>query len=198
MLNLSGAAVPATQVVEWKPRLTLPYIGCAAALSGALATFVLFSAAGLREMALVSALIAALAYWQLPSPKVAVDPRKDPDLPFVGDAAGEHESAARVYDARVYVAAAFFGQVAVWSAIVHFLLTLALTDVGDSANEALWAGSTVGGTAIALWIYWDRWLCITSFVGSLCSGWANVSILYVPIIAFFYATHRGILKFARR
>jgi hypothetical protein len=96
------------------------------------------------------------------------------------------------YDAWGYVHVAFFVQGALVAAWAAFGIAVA-THTQD-ASAALLGTAVFVGIASTLWIYADRWNCIEAFSSRFCSGVANLSLFYVPVIAFFYANYRGFRK----
>jgi hypothetical protein len=50
------------------------------------------------------------------------------------------------------------------------------------------------GAVLAWFVFRDRWRCIEAFSSRFCSGVANLSLLYVPLVALVYANARGIAK----
>jgi hypothetical protein len=146
--------------------------------------------------ALVLLVVAIIAYGTLPIRPDAGVP-SDPQGGGIGDAAGEHLSMpGGKYPATMYVGIAFFGQVAFVSSM--FASAAAFVGPGQLVRDLMVCLAILIGTGSTLWIYWDRWKCASMYCSPLCSGCANISILYVPIAAFFYANWRGILKFAGR
>jgi hypothetical protein len=115
----------------------------------------------------------------------------------VGDSGGEHLRMERSpYDAWVHVGIAFFAEVA----IVGVLLGLSLSRVpGLSATGDVVPGlAIVGAVGFTLWVYWDRWRCIEAYSSKYCSGCANVSYAYVPVLTFLYANYRAVRRLLGR
>lgn len=56
----------------------------------------------------------------------------------------------------------------------------------------------LGGAVLAWRVFRDRWRCIEAYASQFCSGLANLSVLYVPLIAFIYANVRGVAKWRER
>jgi hypothetical protein len=115
-----------------------------------------------------------------------------------GDAAGEHLSMVHGrYSAWVYVVLAFMLEMAVGT----FLIAAAFEALARALFPSLagWAFGVglAGGLALAIGVFWDRWRCTEAFASNYCAGCVNVSILYVPFIAFGYANSRGIPRLFR-
>ena len=115
-----------------------------------------------------------------------------------GDAAGEHLSMARGrYDAWTYVLFGFLLEVAVGTiAVAVAFEALAHRLFPSVADWALGVG-LVAGSAFAIGVFWDRWKCTEAFASNYCAGCVNISILYVPFIAFGYANYHGIPRLFR-
>src|SRR4030095_13229846 len=64
--------------------------------------------------------------------------------------------------------------------------------------EEIATGAAVAAFLLALLVFKDRWRCIEATASNYCSGVANFSILYVPIIVAGYALARGALKLRGR
>jgi hypothetical protein len=112
-----------------------------------------------------------------------------------GDRAGEHRQMRRGrFSAWVHVILAFLGQIAV----VYALLVSVLTTAGKSLQSGtlgflmLLTLAVAIGTAV--WTFWDRWRVNEAFSSRFCSGLANISILYVPIISYVYANYRAVQR----
>jgi len=115
-----------------------------------------------------------------------------------GDAAGEYAYMARGrFNAWVYVVFAFIGQAGFLGAIPGLITGYVAAVAGASASTAgtlsLVVGAAVGFTG-AYFTYRDRWKCIEAFSSRFCAGLMNISLLYVPAIAFVYANVRGVQK----
>lgn len=116
-----------------------------------------------------------------------------------GDRAGEYMNMERGrYDAWIYVVIAFLFQVG-WIGGILGLIINAMFGSSSSATRhddigvGLGIGFLVGGVA-AWFTFRDRWRCIEAFSSRWCSGVANLSLLYVPVVAFFYANTRAVGK----
>lgn len=119
-----------------------------------------------------------------------------------GDRAGEHLRMARGrYSAWTYVVIAFVMQMAAIGGLIGLLAVAigdGVSDDGDTVDAiGFAAGAVVGGVA-AFFAFRDRWRCIESFSSRFCSGVMNLSILYVPLVAFVYANVRWAQKLARK
>jgi uncharacterized membrane protein len=128
-----------------------------------------------------------------------------------GDRAGEHLTMQRgKWDAKAHVFLGFL-------IIVGFVgLVLLLT--GALILEPPWTKSwladrrwrealllkviTPAGFGVGLVTAWllfrDRWRCIERFASRYCSGLANLSMVYVPLIAAGYGVVRGFRKLRGR
>jgi hypothetical protein len=146
----------------------------------------------------IALLIAIIAYVLLPKsfrPAAGLAPPADPTAS--GDSGYEFIRMKRgKYDAWGYVHLAFFVQVAWVAAWAAF--GIAVATHAAEASSALLGTAVFVGIASTLWIYTDRWCCIEAFSSRFCSGMANLSLFYVPVIAFFYANYRGFKKLIGR
>ncbi len=115
-----------------------------------------------------------------------------------GDRAGEYMQMERGrYDAWIYVVIAFLMQVAAVGGITGGIASLIPSDRDTSHLVLLIVGGLTGGAA-AWFTFRDRWRCIEAFSSQFCSGVANLSLLYVPLVAFVYANVRGLRKLSGR
>ena len=115
--------------------------------------------------------------------------------PEYGDAAQENIRIKHgKYSAWLYVHAAFFAQIA----ILSLMVAMPLTHFGGAgmALSRAWGIATLASILFTLWVYFDRWRCIEAVASKSCSGVANLSLFYVPIIAAAYANYRGFRKLA--
>jgi hypothetical protein len=117
-----------------------------------------------------------------------------------GDRAGEYMHIERGrYDAWIYVVLAFLMQAGWIGGVVGLVLNAIFFSSstgrhhGDDFAVGLGIGFLVGGV-VAFFTFRDRWRCIEAFSSRWCSGVANLSLLYVPIVAFFYANARAVGK----
>ena len=112
--------------------------------------------------------------------------------PF-GDAGGEHTRMNRgQYDSMMYVIFAFVAQVVCSGILALSFITNILKISCDDTGS--WIVGVLAGAGIALLVFWDRWKCIEALSSQASCGIANISILYVPIVALMYANWRGIKK----
>ena len=88
---------------------------------------------------------------------------------------------------------AFVLEIVVLAAAPAYVLT-SLIPLGQVG----WGLAAAAGIAGAIWVFHGHWRCIEAFASRFCSGVANLSMLYVPIIAFFEANLRAIGKLRRR
>ena len=112
----------------------------------------------------------------------------------IGDSAGEHLWIEHgKYSAWTHVVIAFILEVIALGAAPAFALghMLRLGDIGIGIGGAV-------GLAGAIWVFNNRWRCIEAFSSKFCSGVMNLSLLYVPAVAFIYANARGLGKLRRR
>ncbi len=117
-----------------------------------------------------------------------------------GDGAGEYLRMERGrYGAWAHVAVGFLYQVGLIGSIVGFpaafIAALVTNDAGTIGLIAMISGGLFGAVG-AYFTFRDRWKCIEAFSSRFCIGLMNISILYVPLIAFVYANVRGIQKLA--
>lgn len=127
------------------------------------------------------------------------------DMP-IGDREGEHLHMERGrYDAWAYTVIAFVAQIAFLGATVGWLVgktvAWAVAGVADdpqTARTALLVAAGIVGLVGAWGTFRDRWRVNEAFASRFCSGLANLSMLYVPIVAFVYANVRAIGKLRGR
>jgi hypothetical protein len=140
----------------------------------------------------VAFLIATLAYGFLPK-----------NQPFgqavagIGDSQFESAGMKRgKYSAWMYVHFAFFAQ----AGLIALLLALGLAAAmhTEATSYTVLGIATFVAIAVTLWVYADRWRCIETFASRSCSGVMNLSIFYVPVLAFVYANIRGLKKLQGR
>ena len=117
---------------------------------------------------------------------------KKQDWDSVGDRAGEHFLMGHgKYSAWIHVVIAFVLEAIALGALpIALLVGLKLGDLGYLI------GLIIGGVG-AIWVFSNRWRCIEAFASKFCSGVMNLSILYVPFVAFVYANIRAIGKLRR-
>jgi hypothetical protein len=131
-------------------------------------------------------LLAIVGYWRLPT----ADSTQPAHRSRVGDSGGEHLRMERgKYDAWVHIGVAFFGQLGVVG--VSLALLLSLLPGASATSDVVLVIATLGAVASTLWVYSDRWLCIEAYSSKYCSGCANLSIAYVPLVALVYANYRA-------
>jgi hypothetical protein len=144
----------------------------------------------------IAFLIALIAYGLLPK-KNRFAAGAAPQAAGVGDPGYEYLRMKRgKYDAWVHVHIAFFVEavmVASFAAVV-----LAIIFHYEATSYTILGVATFVAIVTTLGIYVDRWSCIEAFSSRFCSGLANFSILYVPVIAFVYANIRGMKKLRGR
>jgi hypothetical protein len=114
----------------------------------------------------------------------------------IGDRAGEPRYLERGrYDAWIHVVIAFIYTGLLFGGTLGLLAGAGVRAVlGDAATTAMYVTAGVVGLAGAWLVFRDRWRCIEAVASRYCSGLANLSMVYVPIIAFFYAAFRGVKK----
>lgn len=126
-----------------------------------------------------------------PEPDHDIPGMLDPNPP-VGDAAGEHLGIWHgKYSAWTHVVLAFILECLVLGALPMTLLSPLLGTAGTAIGLGI-------GALGAILVFHDRWRCIEAFASKFCSGLMNLSMLYVPFVAFAYANVRGIAKITRR
>jgi hypothetical protein len=135
------------------------------------------------------------------APKNRVESPMGSDQP-IGDRAGEYLVMPRgQYDAWVYVVFAFVYTAGLIFAIVGGLAALSAraldADAGTVEGMRFALGGVVG-VGGAWFIFHDRWRCIEAHASRFCSGVMNLSLIYVPIIAFFYAQARFVKRLRGR
>jgi hypothetical protein len=126
------------------------------------------------------------------------------ELPLYGDAAGEHLYMERgEYAARIYVFLGFCLQACIASWVCTSLMVLPVMALmpRDGAGERfapVLLLSLIGGGVLAWITFRDRWKVIEAFSSRYCSGLANLSMLYVPLVAWGYANARAVRKLSGR
>lgn len=110
----------------------------------------------------------------------------------VGDREGEHQGMERGrYGADIHVFFAFLLETAVVSWLIWRSTTGGhLTTDQEGLTPAV-AASGILGLVVALLVFWDRWKCTEAYSSRFCSGVANLSIFYVPVVALVYANTRA-------
>lgn len=119
-------------------------------------------------------------------------------LGVVGDSMGEQHHISRGnYDAWMHVVIAFLYEIALVGGLVFLLLRSigAATAFGQTPTLAI-AGAI--GLVVSIVVFANRWRCIEAFSSRFCSGLANLSMIYVPFVAFIYANVRGVQKLRGR
>jgi hypothetical protein len=142
----------------------------------------------------IALVMALIAYWQLP--KDYVIPAPTTWRQGVGDSGREHLSIERgKYNASAYVEFAFFGQVV----LVGILIACLLSSMGlEATNDVVIIIAGIVAVSSTLWVYFDRWRCIEAHSSRFCSGIANFSMFYVPVVALVYANYRAIARLQGR
>jgi hypothetical protein len=117
------------------------------------------------------------------------------DVQFgIGDSGSEHLGMTRGrYSAWMYVVMAFIGEAFVLGAIPMIAFRYLFHFFTEDSSYSIGAGFVVGAV-LAYIVFRDRWRCIEAFSSRFCSGLMNLSMLYVPVVAFMYANTRGIAK----
>jgi hypothetical protein len=132
-----------------------------------------------------------------------VKPREEIDgleKPVYGDKAGEYRWMERGrFDAWIHVGIAFLYQILIVGGAIGGGAAAIVSKVTDSDGDAalytlLIVGGIVGITG-AYFTFRDRWRVNEAFSSRFCSGLANLSIMYVPFVAFIYGNYRAIQKF---
>ncbi len=129
----------------------------------------------------------------------AASPPPPIDYVRIGDAAGEYRFIRRSrHRAWVYVVVSFVFEICALSGEIYELLKH--TKAAHNLDAAVLL-SVAAGILLSVWVYHDRWRCIEAFSSRFCFGAGRVSFLtahlcmvYVPVIAFFYANYRGLRK----
>jgi hypothetical protein len=118
----------------------------------------------------------------------------------IGDRAGEPRYLERGrYDAWIHVVIAFIYAGLLIAASLGLLAAAGVGVLVDAVAPqhhatAMYVTAGVVGLAGAWLIFRDRWRCIEAVASRYCSGLANLSMIYVPVLALFYALYRGIGK----
>jgi hypothetical protein len=100
------------------------------------------------------------------------------------------------FSAWPHVVLAFLAQAAVVGAVAAAPVGLA---AGAFVSEAIARGVgfavfAVIGPVGAYLTFRDRWRCIEAFASRFCLGVMNLSVLYVPLVAFAYANVRAVQR----
>lgn len=142
----------------------------------------------------IALVMALIAYWRLP--KDYLIPAPATWRQGVGDSGREHLSIERgKYDASGYIEFAFFGQVV----LVGILIARLLSSMGlEATNDVVIIIAGIVAVSSTLWVYFDRWRCIEAHSSRFCSGIANFSLFYVPVVALVYANYRAIARLQGR
>jgi hypothetical protein len=114
-----------------------------------------------------------------------------------GDAAGEHLIMSTGKYAAGHYTVMGFGVVLAGS--TYFASTALLHLVGSHISHdfiVLFVSFTCSIVTIGL--FWDRFKCNTAFCSNYCSGCANLSIVYLPILSAIYGIWRGFRKLGGR
>jgi len=144
--------------------------------------------------AIAAFVLALIAYGLIPkknrfaagtAPQAAAEGVGDPGYEYLRMKRGK-------YNAWVHVHLAFFAQTVLVGFLAGILLGAAFHI--DETSYTILGVATFLAVAITLLIYVDRWSCIEAFSSRFCSGLANLSILYVPVVAAVYANIRGLMK----
>lgn len=119
-------------------------------------------------------------------------------LGVVGDSMGEQHHIARGrYDAWLHVGIAFLYEILMLGGAVWVVLDAIGVASAVGETPAL-ATAGVIGLAGSIVVFWNRWRTIEAFSSRFCSGLANLSMIYVPFVAFIYANVRGVQKLRGR
>jgi hypothetical protein len=142
------------------------------------------------------------AAYRAPAPRKTSADEQRSHLSHYGDAAGEYIGMDRGrYDAWIYVGIAFLGQLGLLG-LLPAMLAVYLASAAEAGPDVVTAAGFIAGGAAgaagAFFTFRDRWRCIEAFSSRFCSGVANLSLLYVPIIALIYANIRGVQKLVGR
>jgi hypothetical protein len=97
------------------------------------------------------------------------------------------------YSAWIHVVVAYLLESMLLGMIPATVLGFALAPFTSNDAIAIWLGM-LGGAVLAWRVFRDRWRCIEAYSSRFCSGLANLSLLYVPLIALIYANKRGLDK----
>ncbi len=111
---------------------------------------------------------------------------------LVGDAAGEHGEVIRgKYSAWIHVVIAFLLEIVIFAFLIDWIAGALL----PARVDAFGLGIALGLAGIfSVLIFYDRWRCIEAYASRYCTGFLNISILGVPLVAFIYANCRGLRK----
>jgi hypothetical protein len=142
--------------------------------------------------------IAVIAYWMIPKNYLVGAGNSSRNVEArVGDFEKEHLAMKHgKYSAWMHVHLAFLLQVALVGYLIA--LGLALAAHTEITGYAILGIAAFVSAATTLWVYADRWSCIEAVSSRSCSGLANLSFLYVPVVAFVYANYRGLRKLQGR
>jgi len=114
----------------------------------------------------------------------------------IGDAAGEHLAMRRGrYGAWAYVVLAFLLQAGAATSLTLSALEPMARRLHLSPEEPRLLLPALGaGLLVALATFADRWRVVEAHASRFCSGLVNLSLLYVPFLAWGYANYRAALK----
>lgn len=115
-----------------------------------------------------------------------------------GDAALEHLAMpGGRFSAWLYVVIAFLMEATLIGCALGLPVGYAVGHLAQSDDAFGIAAGAVGlplGLAGAYFVFRDRWRCIERFSSRFCVGIMNISLMFVPFVAFVYANLRGIRK----
>jgi hypothetical protein len=138
----------------------------------------------------IALVVALIAYWKVPIDYfilVAGASRKG-----IGDSGLEHTAVKRgKYSAWAHVEFAFFGQIV----LIGFLVARLLSVIGvKETGDVVIIIAGILAVSSTMWVYYDRWRCIEAYSSRFCSGIANLSMFYVPLVALIYANYRALKR----
>jgi hypothetical protein len=123
----------------------------------------------------------------------------------VGDRAGEHMHMEHGrYSAWAYVVIGFIYEALFLGATLGLLagagvgkLIQAVNDNPQTLDLGIFVTAALVGIGGAYFVFRDRWKVNEALSSRFCSGVANLSMLYVPIVSVVYANVRGVKKLFR-
>ena len=98
------------------------------------------------------------------------------------------------YSAWGHVVVGFLINSITFGSILSFVFSVFFTKSAETHVKYSFLVSMIVGIIIAVVVYWGKWQINEAFSSNYCSGSANISLFYVPIISAINADYRFIKK----